>query len=150
MTSLDLPAASFEPLAGRSALIVEDDYLLRSFLIVWVERLGCAAIGAGDGEEALRLAEAHPGQIEILVADVMLPGMTGIETANRLRSSHPEVKTIYMSGRPHSMLVDQGFLQAGDPFMQKPFTFDVFKREILRSINEATRCPPPAMPGAAA
>lgn len=77
---------------------------------------------AADGEEALRLAEGHAGPIHALLTDVVMPGLTGPELAERLARTRPKTKVVFMSGYTTETMDQYGLLQTGAPFVGKPFT----------------------------
>jgi DNA-binding response OmpR family regulator len=87
---------------------------------------------AENGEQALRIAEEHPGAIHVLVTDVMMPGINGKELADRLAVSRPDTKMIFMSGRAAEVISDAGVLIPVDSFLAKPFTVE----RLLNKVRE--------------
>lgn len=90
---------------------------------------------ANDGEEALRLAEAHAGPIHALLADVVMPGLNGPELAERLRGARQETKVVFMSGYSTEVMDQYGILNSGAPFVGKPFTPDLLVRKIREVLD---------------
>lgn len=91
---------------------------------------------ASSGEAALRIAEQHAGPIDLLLADVVMPGMSGRELADRLRPLRPEIRVIYMSAFSAEVIGEHGVLEANAPLVSKPFTTDFLLqrvREVLSS-----------------
>jgi CheY-like chemotaxis protein len=77
---------------------------------------------AGDGTEALRLAEEYDGPIDLLVTDIVMPEMSGRKLAENLRTMHPAAKLLFMSGFTEADVLQQGLLEAGAAFVEKPFS----------------------------
>ena len=77
---------------------------------------------AQNGEKALKVTDEHNGQIQLMVTDVVMPGMNGRELAKRLYPMRPEMKVIYMSGYTDEAIVHHGVLDSGLNFIEKPFT----------------------------
>ena len=87
----------------------------------------CAALGydvleARDGADALRVLGVHPGAVELLLTDVVMPGLSGREVAEAVRQVRPQIKVLYMSGYTDDAIVRHGVLLANDAFLQKPYT----------------------------
>ncbi len=116
------PVATPPRLRGtETVLVVEDEVMVRSLSREILEEAGYRVLEAKDGEQALRLATAHVGPIHALLSDVVMPGMTGPETAERIRAVRPEIRVLYMSGHTEDPAIESG--QAGDaPLLAKPFS----------------------------
>jgi len=93
---------------------------------------GYRVLEAEDGEQALRLAEQHPGAIHVLLTDIMMPGMNGKELADRMAATRPDTKMIFMSGRAAEVISEAGVLIPVDAFLAKPFTVD----RLLNKVRE--------------
>ncbi len=112
-----LPADS-----GRATiLLAEDDDGTRAVVARVLQRLGYAVLLAPDGLQALRLAEVHGGEIDLLLTDVMMPGLTGPQLAARLHAVQPGIPVLYMSGYPEDALSEVASLQIETDFIAKPF-----------------------------
>ena len=79
--------------------------------------------------------EHHTGPIHLLLTDVVMPGMNGVELAKRLAGSYPEMKTLYMSGYTDGGIVHHGVLDSGPTFLQKPFTPTALARKVFEVLN---------------
>jgi CheY-like chemotaxis protein len=101
-------------------MIVEDEPEVRALASRILRKEGYAALEAADGGEALRLAKG-PLHIDLLLTDVIMPGMSGSELAGRLRELCADIKIIYMSGYTHDMIDRHGVFDPGTAFLQKPF-----------------------------
>lgn len=116
-------------------LLVEDETGLRKFVSRVLTRLGYTVFEAPDGESAEHLFEQHGASIDLLLTDVMMPGMSGVELSHKLRAIRPGVKVLYMTG------YDDGALAArahGAALLRKPFTSEALSSEIQRSLEQAS------------
>jgi PAS domain S-box-containing protein len=124
------------PLPGRETILVaEDDDSVRQFTGFALRQYGYSVLEADGGAEALRLAEQYSQPIDLLLTDVVMPGMSGRELAHALVQSHPETKVFYFSGYTNDAVVRHGILRAEMPFLQKPFT----KEALARKVQEVLR-----------
>jgi CheY-like chemotaxis protein len=108
--------------ANGTILVVEDDRLVRAGVRHILSQMGFEVLLASGGAEALRVCEEHPGRIDLLLTDILMPGMTGGELAREVAARLPGVRTLFMSALPNDVLVDQGRIEEGQPSIQKPFT----------------------------
>jgi CheY-like chemotaxis protein len=111
------------PLGGgrETILLVEDEPALLSMASAMLGRLGYTVLAAATPGEAIRLAELHAGEIDLLMTDVVMPEMNGWDLARRLMALYPGLKRLFMSGYTASIIPD-GVLDEGVPFLQKPFS----------------------------
>jgi CheY-like chemotaxis protein len=107
---------------GETILVVEDEQNIRDILAGILPACGYRIILAQDGEEALEQWEKNKDQIDLLLADVVLPGISGIQLSQRLLASNPGLKVIYMSGFPDDVIKSHGFVDKDMSLIQKPFT----------------------------
>ena len=117
---LDPPAAT----GNRSGVILlaEDERSVRLVASDTLTRLGYTVLVASDGASALDVARRYEGPIDLLVTDVLMPGMNGAELANRLREERPALRVLYASGYTDDTIVREGVLLAGLAFIGKPFS----------------------------
>ena len=121
-----------ENLSGsETILVVEDESAVRKLMCSTLRRAGYTVVEASSGAEALGLCESYPAPIQLAVSDVMMPGMSGLELANRLESIHPETKILYVSGYA-SKVQPSGGVRPG-PFLAKPFS----PRKLASKVREA-------------
>ncbi len=118
--------------SGKTILFAEDDGALRSFVSALLVRSGYDLIVATDGKEALEKAQQHVGTIHLLLSDVEMPRMTGIELAIQLNQERPETKILLISGLNTGMLV----LNNGWQFLPKPFVGDMLRDRIRDFLSE--------------
>ena len=114
------PMAKFD--GSETVLIVEDDGSLRKFAQKVLKQKGYKVLEAENGEDALRVSEEHEGSIHLMITDVVMPMMSGKETAERMQPLYLQMKVIYMSGYTTDVIVHQGVLASGLNFLEKPFT----------------------------
>ncbi|MFD0517697.1 response regulator [Paractinoplanes durhamensis] len=102
--------------------MVEDEAALREVAGRILSGAGYHVLTAECGAEALALAVRHEGAIDMLVSDVVMPGMSGKELAERLVCARPATRVLYMSGYAQPVLHSQGTLDPGVALLEKPFT----------------------------
>lgn len=105
----------------ETILLAEDDPAVRQAVASILEAGGYQVIAAGDGGEAIRLAEQHDGAVALLLTDVVMPDMSGRELANLLVDRRPGLAVLFMSGYTDNAIVHHGRLDPGTAFIQKPF-----------------------------
>ena len=101
--------------------MVEDEPIVRKLVQEVLKMNGYAVLEAVQGDDALRLCEQHQGVIDLLLTDVMMPGMSGTELAERAVGVRPETKVLFMSGYTGDTLLQHGIRDADFAFIQKPF-----------------------------
>ena len=121
------------PTGSETVLLVEDEPALRGMIREALEDAGYRVLEAGTPRQALAIAESHHGNIHLMLTDVVMPGMSGRELAERLKPLRPGVAVIYMSGYTDDAIGQHGLLDAGTHFLQKPFTF----HQLLQKCREA-------------
>ena len=124
------------PTAGghETVLIAEDDRAVREVVAATLEQRGYRVLRAPDAKTALEQARRHAGGVDLLLTDIVMPGMTGRELAQTLTAERPGLRVLYMSGYTDDTVVRHGVLEEGMPFLQKPFTADALTlkvREVL-------------------
>ncbi len=106
----------------ETILLVEDDEMVRNLMHAILKRCGYQVILAEDGETAIALSEEHEGEIELLLADVVLPGIGGREMSDALREKRPEMKVLFVSGYTEEIISRFGVVPSDMNFMAKPVT----------------------------
>ena len=99
-------------------------------------RAGYTVIEAGDAIQALSLAEAHAGRINMLVTDLIMPGPSGVDLAEQLTTIR-DVRVLFMSGYTDNAIVRNGLLAEGASFLQKPFTPEELLRKMRQVLDSA-------------
>jgi CheY-like chemotaxis protein len=116
------PAAPPPSRGGETVLVVEDEPVIRSLACEMLEAHGYCTLEATSGEEALGLAVRHPGPIDLLLTDVVMPGgMTGCDLAAIARRRRPGVRVLYVSGYPLESIVGRAHFDAADELLAKPY-----------------------------
>lgn len=106
---------------SRTILLVEDDPVVRHVVRLLLELEGDDVLEAKDGDEALSLLASHSGALDLLLTDVMMPGLSGAEVCDKVRASRPGLPTLFISGfYPEAVFPDQR-LPAASAFLAKPF-----------------------------
>jgi two-component system cell cycle sensor histidine kinase/response regulator CckA len=122
----------------ETVLVVEDEEMIRQIICVALAEYGYTALPAKDGEEAWEVCLGAQGPIHLLLSDVVLPGMSGRESAKRLVSNRPEMRVLYMSGYTANAIVHHGVLEPGLAFLQKPFAPVVLLRKVREILDSDT------------
>ena len=133
------PAASMKGGAARGTetiLVVEDEPAVLSLSQRALEAHGYVVLAASDATTALRLVERHGGTIHLLLTDVVMPGMSGRDLADKLAARRPGSRVLYMSGYPGDAVVQERELKPGSAFLQKPFSPDGLARKV-RAVLDA-------------
>ncbi len=107
---------------GETLLLVEDDPSILAMGLRMLEKLGYRVLSAGTPNEALRMVAEYDGTIDLLITDVIMPEMNGLELSKRLLALHPELKLLYMSGYTADIIGPHGVLDEGVNFLPKPFS----------------------------
>ena len=118
--------------AGETVLVVEDEAAMREVTRRILTRNGYQVITAVNGLNAIEVAASHPGDIDVLVTNVVMPQMLGKEAADRIRALYPAVAVLFMSGYTQGVLDTQGVLEADVNLIEKPFT----EESLLAKLHE--------------
>ncbi|MDB5104820.1 MAG: sensor hybrid histidine kinase [Fibrobacteres bacterium] len=123
---------------GETILIVEDEDSVRKLVQQTLTECGYACLTAADAETALEMVRARKGEIDLLLTDVILPGINGKLLAERLVKDHPGIKVLYMSGYTDNAIVHHGVLDAGTEFINKPFSAQTLKHRVRESLAQGS------------
>jgi len=142
-----LPAVDERPpvelLVGRAVLergdetilLVEDEAGLREMARELLEGQGYTVLAAADSQEAMRICNGHPGPVDLLLTDLVLPTASGNELARRLHGIRSQIRVLFMSGYPAETIVERGVLEPGAAFLEKPFTPDALARKVRQALD---------------
>lgn len=127
------PEAAPEP-RMPTILLVEDEPGIRALVRKILRREHYAVLEAGSAEEAMNVAAAQEGRIDLLITDVILPGMNGRDLAEGMRESLPDLRVLYISGFTTDESVRAGSFPPGSKFLQKPFTLSALVGKVRESL----------------
>jgi PAS domain S-box-containing protein len=122
---------------AETVLLVEDELLVRQVTHEILRRSGYQVLEASDGAEALRLLGDHPGRIDLLLTDVVMPGMSGYELVDRARPLRPAMRILYVSGYSEEAITRQGQATESIELLAKPFTPGVLTAKIRQLLDHA-------------
>jgi PAS domain S-box-containing protein len=131
----EAPRADPVPVAGETLLVVEDEEAVRRLVRETLERAGYRVLVAADGVEGIEVANRFPGEIRLVLTDIVMPRMSGTEMADRLEAMLPGVKVVLMSGYTPESVAQQGAMGAGRGYIQKPFRPDALVRRIREAVS---------------
>ena len=127
---------------AQCVLVVDDDAVVRAIIQRALQRAGYAVLVAQDGMAALECLQSGTRTVDLVLTDIMMPGLRGDELAARVRACPGSPPVIYMSGRNRAELLEETCLKASDVCLQKPFSRDCLLREIQAQLGSVL--PPPA------
>ena len=113
----------------KTILLVDDDQKICQLTGKQLEQHGFQVLSAGDTETALGLAKSHPGPIDLVIADVIMPGMSGLQLVDCMRANRPLTPVIFISGLAESPGMSYG-AKSWIGFLGKPFNFNQLKRKV--------------------
>jgi signal transduction histidine kinase len=123
-------AACGESTGKETILVVEDEDMVRELAVESLRRYGYTILQAPNGDEALSTCESYMGRIDLLITDVVMPGMNGIELSRKFRDSRPGVPVLFISGYAEDALEHLGHMADHQSFLQKPITPTTLSRKV--------------------
>jgi two-component system, cell cycle sensor histidine kinase and response regulator CckA len=134
------------PTAGsETILVIEDEDIVRTLACRGLKDHGYSVVEARNGAQGLRYIREHPGVIQLVISDVVMPEMGGRELGHTLASLDPDLPILYMSGYTGEDVVQRGLLPAGAPFQQKPFTPATLASKVRSMLDHQPRGSVPAI-----
>lgn len=134
---MQIDAGIPRPLEGIRVLVVDDNAAMRTVVRRFLQRAGCTVIDAGLPSEAVTVARAFPGHLDLALVDLVMPEMSGPECAELLQDDRPEMAVAYMSG--YAAAVSDGYPEDETPMlMHKPFA----RNELVEAIRRLICSPP--------
>jgi CheY-like chemotaxis protein len=131
------PAAAPDETNGSGTiLLVEDEDVVRELARRVLERQGYTVLTCANGAEAVELADSDDRRIDLLLTDVVMPGLRGYEVAQRVSATRPGIKILYMSGYAEEALVGRATIN-GTALIEKPFAIDALTRRVRETLESA-------------
>ena len=121
----------------KTILVIDDEPEIRKLVGAMVTQFGYAVLTADSGEHALTLYRNHKGHIEMLIADVVAPGMSGPMLADKLTAIQPDLKVLYISGYDNTHGVQKYVVEKGHALLSKPFTLEQLKTKMAELLEPA-------------
>jgi len=121
---------------SETILLVEDEEAVRGLACRILERQGYRVIPAQHGRDAMEIATRETGQIDLVLTDVVMPGMNGRGLVERLAGIRPAIKSLYMSGYTDDDIIRRGFIEPSKSFLQKPFTSEALLETVRKVLDE--------------
>jgi two-component system cell cycle sensor histidine kinase/response regulator CckA len=135
-TPHDRPSGGSARLTGtESILLVEDDEQVRASTRRMLASLGYRAVEAEGGAQALEMVQGDEGTFDLLITDVVMPGLSGPRLMAAVRQQQPGLRALYLSGYSDESIVLHGVLESGVPFLQKPFSLTALARKVREVLD---------------
>jgi len=116
----------------KIVLLVDDDLTVRRLVSESLQISGYRVLEAYSGRDAIAISEHHPGRIDLLLSDIVMPGMTGVELADHLKKLRPDMRIMFLSGYDQGMLV----VDKGWQFIRKPFLPSALTQKVGEMLKE--------------
>ena len=124
------------PGGTETVLIVEDEDILRNLCVQILEQLGYRVLQARNGPEAIAEAQGYGDRIDLLLTDVVMPGMNGRDLATQLVLHHPEMRVLFTSGYTENAIVHHGVLDDEVSFLGKPYSPSSLAKKIRKVLDK--------------
>lgn len=125
----------------ETVLVAEDEDGVRVVVTNMLRKQGYRVIEGTSGEDAMQIASNHSGPMHLLLSDMVMPGMTGLELAEQVRQLRPDIRVLFMSGYTDSGIVHEGELQPDTYFIHKPFSIDGLARKVRDVLDAPAQAP---------
>jgi len=126
-----------ENTGSETIMVVEDEELVRNLAVSILKRKGYEVLSAEDPQECLVLLESRPKPVDLLLTDVVLPGMNGRELFQEVSSRFPTSRVLYMSGYSDDVVTHRGVLEEGISFIQKPFSVQALAQKVREVLTDS-------------
>jgi DNA-binding response OmpR family regulator len=146
---LSLASVSHRSRVMAVILVVDDDARLRSLAQIILEHREYRVLLADGGPQALQIAHAEPGPIDLLVTDLVMPGMDGAELGRQVRALRPATRVLYITALAvahlagHTVVLNQIVLDADVPILVKPFSIEALEEKVRDVLEHASATAPP-------
>lgn len=124
-------------LTGKETiLLVEDEESILEIMSQMLERLGYTVLSAATPEAAMEIGTSCPGKIDLIMTDIVMPGMNGRDLATKMSKQFQHLKCLFMSGYPDNVIANHGVLNSGTRFIQKPFSMEALALKVREVLDE--------------
>lgn len=130
------PKQQQEDESGGRILIVEDEEELAAILVEMLELIGYSVQSASSGEEALEIFGEWPDEFDLVITDVIMPGINGSDLAKKVKELNPATRILFTSGYTADAIGDHGVLESDQNFLSKPYRFDELKKTVSAVLND--------------
>jgi len=120
----------------QTILLVEDEEMVRGLMREVLEREGYEVLSCAHPNEGIEVSQRHGGRIDLLLTDVVMPGMNGREMANRILETLPELQVVFMSGYTEHVLMQEGEVEPHFEYLQKPFSLQTLTRKLVQLLGK--------------
>jgi len=127
--------------AAQTLLLVEDEDLVREVVATMLERSGFHVMSARSASDAIDQLESHGDEVDLMITDLVMPGMSGIDLAKRVKKNLPQLKIIYMSGYPENVVLQEGLVNHKSAYLQKPLTPVTFLQKVKTMLGKTNYKP---------
>jgi DNA-binding response OmpR family regulator len=145
LKSVAAPVRAEVARGSETILVVEDDRAVGTLICNGLRKAGYAVLEAGHGTQALEIMRTHPSPIDLLVTDVVMPGMNGRALSEHVTALQPGTRVLFMSGYSDDAMLRHGVKTASVRFIQKPFSVADLSARIREALSEGCSADPPAM-----
>jgi PAS domain S-box-containing protein len=125
-----------KPTGHETVLVVEDDKIVRDLACEFLQELGYSVISAESPGQAIEISSRYPGSIDLLLTDVVMPGMDGPRLYRQLSPSRPAMRVLFMSGYSENLIATHGVLNPGIHFIPKPFTMNSLASKVRETLDD--------------
>jgi len=119
----------------RTILLVEDEEMVRRLMCEVLEREGYRVLACSHPAEGIKESKRYSGQIDLLLTDVVMPGMNGREMADRIHETLPHLRVVFMSGYTEHALTQEGQVDPNFEYLQKPFTLKSLTQKLAKVLG---------------
>src|SRR5215475_1876717 len=123
------------PESKPTILVVDDEPEIRKLVSAMVSQFGYSVLTADSGDHALTLYKKHKGPIDLLITDVVAPGMSGPMLADKLTEKQPDLKVLYISGYDNTHVVQKYVVEKGHELLSKPFAAEEMQNKIHQMLR---------------
>lgn len=124
---------------GQTILLVEDEPVVREVTRAVLQRAGYLVLEANGPRQAIDLSQTYEGRIDLLLTDVVMPGMNGPDLATELRTNQPQMAMLFMSGYADHEILRRVLKAPSVPYIQKPFTLDCLLLNVSTALARMCR-----------